>query len=173
MTADHHLIFVQIYENFQLGKMNDLYLLLCLSYSTVQKTWATLLLTPFLIRRQFPVDGNVKPRCISQVPCKVFGFFFLRTWFNCCQWESFCWCQNTLFFNLSDCVIVSIFNRLTWKNGNKLSVFCNRPLVTECLKIQFKIGSVLRCLLCVDTTLLHPFCEKLLFIIIEWFGEVK
>lgn len=38
MTADVILFLYKYMKNFQLGKMNDLYLLLCLSYSTVQKT---------------------------------------------------------------------------------------------------------------------------------------
>jgi len=42
------------------------------------------------------------------------------------------------------------------KKWEQMMCLCDRLLVTKCLKIQFKMASLLSCLLCVDTTLVHP-----------------
>lgn len=38
--------------------------------------------------------------------------------------------------------------------------FCGRLVVTKCLKVQLKTGSLLIDLFCIDTTLVHPWKKQ-------------
>lgn len=54
-------------------------------------------------------------------------------------------------------VIFSIFFVDSTKEMGANYMLSGRLLIRKCLKGQFKIVSFLSCLLCVDTTLVHPF----------------
>lgn len=61
--------------------------------------------------------------------------------------------------NIILCLLTVIFSIFLWIQLKKWEqiMLSGRLLIRKCLKGQFKIVSFLSCLLCVDTTLVHPF----------------
>lgn len=69
-------------------------------------------------------------------------------------WESTYQIKNTVFTPVK--VLSLVFYRDSTKEAGPNYMFSDR-LLTKWLKIQFRIGSLLNCLLnCADTTLVHP-----------------
>lgn len=79
----------------------------------------------------------LKDMNLTCCPCAV-GFFF-----------SFC--SSSTFPAQS-----LVFLKIQLKKGERLILSCGRLLVAKYLKLQFKVGSLLRCLLCSDTALIMP-----------------
>lgn len=62
--------------------------------------------------------------------------------------------QKPVFYEYQVVLTLVLFVGLTKEIGTNV-VFYNRLLVMKCLKIQFKIGSFLYCLLCIYTKPVH------------------
>lgn len=61
-------------------------------------------------------------------------------------------------------VCQTVFNsKIQLHKFKQIRCFCKRLLVTKCLEMQFKIASLLRCLLYVDATLVHPLSQVLFY----------